>query len=89
MTNVSTNHPYGIPYLELIEKGRKISFQKDCFIDIKILRKVNDGEWHTLVEQVKSPFIDADAFSSGTGLSYSIELVLNGEKKQYELEARL
>ncbi|ARS38136.1 hypothetical protein CA264_21570 (plasmid) [Pontibacter actiniarum] len=89
MTNVSTSHPSNIPYLELVKEGRKISFRRDCFGEIIVRRKVNDGDWETLIERTRSPFVDTDPFPPGTTLTYSVELELDNEKKQYELDARL
>lgn len=89
MTDVSTDHPYGLPYIELNEKGRQISFRKDCLGEVKIYRKVNDGEWDMLIQRTRTPFTDTEAFPNGTRLGYTIELEQSGEKKQYNLEALL
>lgn len=89
MTNVSTEHPGGIPYIELTEQGRKISFRRDCFGEIKIERKVNDGEWKLLIERIRSPFVDEEDFPPGTRIAYSVELEQNDQKKQYEFDVRL
>lgn len=89
MTDVSTDHPYGLPYIELNEEGRQLSFRKDCLGTIKISRKVNDGNWEMLIQRTSTPFTDTEAFPEGTRLAYSIELEQNGEKKEYQLEALL
>lgn len=88
MTSVSTEHPYGLPYIELTGKGRKISFRKDCLEDVAILRKVNEGEWEKLVKNTRSPYVDEESFPTGTKLSYVIELN-SGSNRRYEVEARL
>ncbi|WP_114780600.1 hypothetical protein [Botryobacter ruber] len=89
MTNVSTDHPAGIPYIELTDEGRKISFRKDCLGELKILRKVNESDWETLIQRTNPPYVDQEAFPRGTKLTYAIELELHNEKKEYELEVRL
>lgn len=89
MTSISIEHPYGIPKIELVDKGRKISFQRDCLEEVTIMRKVNDGEWETLAERIRSPYVDEDGFTKGTKLSYAIELEPDGRKKLYKLEVRL
>lgn len=89
MTNVSTNHPDNIPYLELTGKGRQISFRRDCLGEIKIYRSVNGGKPGLLAEQIRTPFVDESEFPTGTTLTYTVEVELHQEKKQYELEARL
>jgi hypothetical protein len=89
MTNVSTDHPENIPFIELTDLGRKISFKKECLGDVKIYRQVNGGERLLLIENSRTPFVDQDAFSAGTQLLYSIELKQDNESKQYELEVRL
>lgn len=89
MTDVSTDHPYGIPYIELVEQGRKISFQRDCLGEVKIYRKVNEEDWNLLIQQTRTPYVDTEEFPSGTKISYKIELEQNHEKHQYTLEVRL
>ncbi|PRY13799.1 hypothetical protein CLV24_105169 [Pontibacter ummariensis] len=89
MTDVSTDHPGNIPYVELLEEGRKISFRRDFFGEIRIQRKVNDGEWKVLAERVRSPYVDAEDFPPGTRLSYAVGLELDNEKHSYELVAVL
>lgn len=89
MTDVSTNHPFGLPYIELTEQGRRISFRRDCLGQAKIYRKVNQGEWEIIIQHIRPPFVDTEAFPHGTKLSYSIELELNNGKKKYELDVML
>jgi hypothetical protein len=89
MTNIQTDHPGGLPYIEFTEEGRQISFRRDCFGEIKIYRQVNDGESELLIQQTRTPYVDPDNFPKGTKLSYTVELEQNKEKKQYTLEARL
>ena len=89
MTNVQKDHPNGIPYIELTEAGRRISFRRDCLGEVKIFRQVNDGEPQLLIQGIRTPYVDAESFPGGTKLSYTIELELNDEKKQYTLEARI
>lgn len=89
MTDVNTDHPYGIPYIELTENGRKISFRRECLGVVKIYRMINDEEPKMLIQQVRTPFIDTEAFPDGTRLTYSIELEQGKENKQYDLEVRL
>ncbi|WP_247236788.1 hypothetical protein [Telluribacter sp. SYSU D00476] len=89
MTEVSTDHPSGLPYIELTEQGRKISFRKECLGDVKIFRKVNDGEEELLVQGIRTPYTDADSFPEGSKLTYTIELDQDRQKHQYHLEARL
>ena len=89
MTDVSTNHPSGLPYIELLVEGRKISFRRDCFGEISIHRKVNEGEWEVLAQRVRSPFVDKDPFPSGTEIAYSVELELDDKTHQYQLDVRL
>ena len=89
MTDVSTDHPNHIPNIELIEEGRKISFRKDCFGEIKIYRKVNNGEIILLIQQARTPYVDTDDFSKGTKLSYTIELEQEGQIHKYNLDAWL
>ena len=89
MTNVQTGHPSGLPYVELKQGGRQISFQKDCLGEIKIHRQVNDGEPELLVQRTSTPYTDTDNFPEGTKLTYAIELDQNNEKHQYQLEVRL
>ena len=89
MTDVSTNHPSGLPYIELLEEGRKISFRRDCFGEIRIQRKVNEGEWEVLAERIRSPFVDAEPFPAGTKISYAVELELSKKVHKYKLDVRL
>lgn len=89
MTNVSTDHPNHIPYIELTEEGRKISFRRDCFGEIEILRKVNDQNWELLVKEVRTPYIDEEKFPPGTKLTYSIRLEEDKKKKKFSLDVRL
>ncbi len=89
MTNITTDHPYGIPYVELTDNGRKISFERDCLADVKILRRINDGDWVILMDRARSPYTDTEKFPTGTHLSYSVELEINGKHQKYELEAML
>lgn len=89
MTNVSTELPYGIPYIELTDRGRRISFQKDCLEDVSIIRKVNEGEWEKLSTHIRSPYINEEAFPEGTKLSYNIDLTPANSNRRYQLEARL
>jgi hypothetical protein len=89
MTNVQTDHPSGLPYIELTEEGRQISFRRDCFGEIKIYRQINDGASELLIERIRTPYVDTDNFPEGTKLSYTIELEQNNVQKQYTLEARL
>lgn len=89
MTNVKTGHPGDLPYIELTEKGRQISFRRDCFGEIKIYRQINDGEPELLIERIRTPYVDSDNFPEGTKLSYTIELEQKEGTKQYTLEARL
>ena len=89
MTDVNTDHPNHLPYIELIESARKISFRRDCFGEIEILRKVNNGNWELLIKKVRTPYIDEEKFPSGTKLSYVIRLEENDEKKQFNLNVWL
>ena len=89
MTDVRTNHPNGIPYIELTEEGRKISFRKECLGNVKIFRKVNEEDRKKLIQDTRTPFVDTEKFPEGTVLSYTIELDQDGEKHEYQLEARL
>ena len=89
MTDVSTDHPSGIPYIELVEQGRKISFRRDCLGEVKIYRKINDEDWKLLIQQVRTPYVDAEDFPSGTTISYAIELDQENKKNKYNLEVRL
>ena len=89
MTDVRTNHPIGIPYIELTEEGRKISFRKECLGNVKIFRKVNEEDRKMLIQDTRTPFVDTEDFPEGTVLSYTIELDQDGEKHEYQLEARL
>ena len=56
MTFEMTIHPDHIPYKELVEKGRKISFRKDCVGYLKLRRKVNDQDWQVLVTKARTPY---------------------------------
>ena len=89
MTNVKTGHPSHLPYIELTDKGRKISFRRDCLEEIEIQRKVNEQDWKLLVKNIRTPYTDEESFPDGTKLSYSIKLTENGEEKEYILDARL
>jgi hypothetical protein len=89
MTDVRTNHPNNLPYIELTEEGRHISFRKECLGAIKIYRKVNENDWNMLIKDTKTPFVDMEDFPEGTHLVYAIELEQNSENHRYELEARL
>ncbi|WP_017733307.1 hypothetical protein [Nafulsella turpanensis] len=89
MTDVSTDHPENIPYIELAEEGRQISFRKDCPGAIKIYRKVNEDERELLIQQTRTPYLDKEKFPSGTKLTYSVELEQGNETKKYELKARV
>lgn len=89
MTNTSTNHPQHIPYIELTEEGRKISFRKDCLDEVEIYRKVNENDWELLIKDIRTPYTDQEEFPAGTLLSYSIRLGSAGEEKPYELDVRL
>lgn len=89
MTNSSTKHPQHIPYIELTDEGRKISFRKDCLDEVEIYRKVDENERELLIKNIRTPYIDQEEFPAGTQLSYSIRLVSSGEEKPYELDVRL
>lgn len=89
MTDVSTDHPSGIPYIELVEQGRQISFRRDCFGEIKIYRKVDEDDWELLIQQTRTPYVDSADFPSGTKLSYRIELEQDKQVHKYHLEVRL
>lgn len=90
MTDVRTDHPNNLPYLEITEEGRRISFRKECLGDVKIYRKTaKDKEWKTLIQDTRTPYVDPEDFPEGTRLSYRIELDQQGEKHEYQLEARL
>lgn len=87
MTSITPAHPYGIPALELTAKGRKISFEKECLADVRIVRKVNDAEPELLIERARSPYTDEEQFPEGTRLTYSIDLTHEGQPKSYTLQA--
>ncbi len=88
MTDVSTDHPNNLPYIELTAKGRHISFRKECLGEVKIYRKVNEeSNWKMLIQDTRTPFVDTENFPDGTRLSYAIELDLDGKMHRYELEA--
>ncbi|GAB3168923.1 hypothetical protein [Telluribacter humicola] len=89
MTEVSTNHPNGLPYIELTDQGCKLSFRKECLGNIKIYRKVDDGEEELLVQGIQTPYTDEANFPAGSTLTYIIELDHDQQKYQYTLEARL
>ena len=89
MTDVRTDHPDNLPYIELSEEGRRISFRKECLGDVKIYRQLNDGEAELLIQDTRTPYVDTDEFPQGSRLSYTIELDQNGRKHEYQLEARL
>lgn len=89
MTTLNTDHPNHLPYIELVEEGRKISFRRDCLGDLEIFRKVNDKDEALLIKKARTPYVDEEEFPPGTKLNYSIRLEENGEEKQYELEVRL
>ena len=89
MTDVSTDHPENIPYIELSDKGREISFRRDCFGTLKIYRKVNEGEEELLIQKARTPYIDKEAFPSGTSLTYTIELEQDNEVQKYTLKANV
>lgn len=89
MTDIKTDHPEHIPQVELVESGRKISFRRDWFGEIKIMRKVNDQDWTVLIEKARTPYIDEEEFPAGTELSYIIQLDENNERKQFQLDVHL
>lgn len=89
MTDSSTNHPSHIPYIELTDQGRKISFRKDCLDEVEIYRKVDENEQELLVKNIRTPYIDQEEFPAGTHLSYAIRLTSAGDEKPYELDVRL
>ncbi|MEX2336811.1 MAG: hypothetical protein WD555_06035 [Fulvivirga sp.] len=89
MTDINTGHPENLPYIELREGKRKISFRRDCFGKIEILRKVNDGDWKLLIRKVRTPYVDEERFPAGTKLSYEIKLEENEETKQFNFNVRL
>lgn len=87
MTSITPEHPYGIPAIELTANSRKISFEKECLADVKIVRKVNDAEPELLIERARSPYTDEAQFPKGTRLTYTIELTHEGQPKSYTLQA--
>lgn len=89
MTDVNTDHPDHLPYIKLVGAARKISFRRDCFGEIEILRKVNDGNWELVITKVHSPYIDREKFPPGTMLRYSIRIEENAKKKQFDLDVQL
>ena len=89
MTDVSTDHPENIPYIELTNGGREISFRRDCFGSLKIYRKVNDGGQELIMQKARTPYTDKEDFPSGTKLTYTIELEQDEDVKRYTLEAKL
>ena len=89
MTDVSTDHPENIPYIELREEGREISFRRDCFGTLKIYRQVNKGEQELLIKQARTPYIDTEKFPSGTSLTYTIELEQDNDVQKYTLKANV
>lgn len=89
MTKINTDHPNHIPYIELTEKGRKISFHRDCFGEIEIWRRVNEQDWELLIQKIRTPYVDQEKFPPRTRLTYSIRLEENEEKKQFNLDVQL
>ena len=89
MTDVSTDHPSGLPYIELENNKRKISFRRDCFGTVKIYRKVNEEDWKLLIREVRTPYVDSESFPPDTKLTYTIELEQEGKTHKYQLEARI
>lgn len=89
MTDVSTSHPENIPYIELSDEGRKISFRRECFGTLKIYRQVNEGEQELLIRKARTPYIDKERFPSGTSLTYTIELEQDNQVQEYSLKANI
>jgi hypothetical protein len=87
MTQISTEHPQHIPYIELTEQGRKISFRKECLEEIEIRRKVNENDWSPLAKNIRTPYIDEEDFPSGTKLSYAIRI--GEQENDYILDLKL
>ncbi|HEV7346895.1 hypothetical protein [Telluribacter sp.] len=89
MTDVSTKHPSGLPFVELTDSGRKISFRRDCLGEVMISRTVDGGEEKLLVEGIRPPYTDQDDFPVGSHITYTIKLDYNQQKHQYTLEVWL
>ncbi|WKN30005.1 hypothetical protein PZB74_13625 [Porifericola rhodea] len=78
--------PKGHVHISLNEQNQpRLDFEKLCQEAVAIERKIDEGEWHTLVQNAHSPYVDQQPSHKAKHITYRIHFSKADKTEQVEV----